>query len=135
RYKVAQNILASESRVENNRIAYSRVADSDWPHLADALSRLSRLPLLIIDEPAKLNDVLSAVTKLALEHDCKVVAVDYLQLIEAHGENANREVTQISRALKTSFKHLNIAGVIAAQLNRGNETGGIRMPALRDLRD
>lgn len=134
RRKVAQNCLSAGSGVDNNRIAYHQLMRDDKSALVDAFRRLARLPFYICDEPVRLDEVEASVTMLALEHGCKLIAVDYLQLIEGEGENENREITMVSRTLKRTFKRLDVAGLVAVQLNRGNEMHGVRYPTLRDLR-
>jgi replicative DNA helicase len=134
REKIGENCLSAASGVENNHIAFGTVGQEEWSSLADAVQRLARLPVFISDRPVKLHEVEAAVTALAIEHKCEVIAVDYLQCIDADIENENREITKISKALKGSFKRLGVAGIAAVQLNRGNEVQGNRRPTLRDLR-
>jgi hypothetical protein len=96
---------------------------------------LSSLPIHVADDPVKLSEVEGAIRTLVTKYGCELVVVDYLQLVDPEQEsNENRELTLISRTLKQTFKRLNVAGIAACQLNRGNETNGVRKPAMRDLR-
>lgn len=132
--KVGQNFLSSMSGIENYRLAHNRnLKQEDWGEMAKAVTRARDLPLLIDETPARLSEVESSVTRLAMKHKCRMIAVDYLQLIDAGHEQEAREITVISRALKAIFKRLNVAGIAAVQLSRGNESQGIRPPTLRDL--
>lgn len=134
--KVAENMLSNAAGVENNRIAYNRLEAGHWSELIRVTPDLERLDFWVDDAPVRLGEVESAVTTAAVKHGCRLVMVDYLQLIDPDtaGENENREITKISKTLKACAKRLDIALVAMCQLNRGNETGSIRKPALRDLR-
>jgi replicative DNA helicase len=133
--KVAENMLSNASGIENNRIAFGTLGPEDWHEIGRAEPELRKLPFYLDDVPQRLDEVSEAVTVAAIKHKCDVVAVDYLQLIDpGEQETENREVTKISRALKGLAKRLRIALVAVCQLNRGNETGCVRRPTLRDLR-
>jgi replicative DNA helicase len=136
RRKIGQNYLSNASGVENNHIAYSTMGPHEWDEVLRAVKGLNELPIYIADEPVKLSDVEASIIVMATQKKCEVVIVDYLQLInpDVSGENENREITLISKCLKMAFKRLNIAGIAACQLNRGNETGGVRHPTVKDLR-
>jgi len=134
--KIAQNYLSNLSGVENRRVVYDTIDQQEVDALVKAMKPIGDLPIFISDQPVRLSDVESVITAMVMKYKCQLVVVDYLQLIslDAATENENREITRISKALKAIFKTLNIAGLVAAQLNRGNETSGIRKPTLRDLR-
>lgn len=131
--KVAENAIAAAAEVDNYKIAYNRLEDDDWRQIYATIGK-HEIPLWIADKPTHIDDVCGAVTRLALEKKCKVVAVDYLQLIGTNGENENSRLTEISHALKNTFKRLEIGSIVCVQLNRANEMGGVRRPRLSDLR-
>jgi replicative DNA helicase len=68
----------------------------------------------------------------------QVAVVDYLQLVTASDTRVSREqqVAHISRSLKIMARELDIAVVVAAQLNRGPvKDGKPRDPTIADLRE
>jgi replicative DNA helicase len=135
--KVAENAISNLASVENNHITYNRLNRGEWDDILRITPDLAKIDLWINDTPVLLGDVESAITCAAVKHKCKLVVVDYLQLIDPGDgrENENSEITKISRTLKAAAKRLDIALVAACQLNRGNETGhNVRKPTLRDLR-
>lgn len=134
--KVAQNAISNYSGIENCRVTYGNFGPEEWAAVATAAERLGTLDIWVNDRAVTLGEVEDAVTTAAVRHKCRVVVVDYLQLIdpEGKGENENREITRISQALKRLAKRLDIVLMAACQLNRGNENGGVRPPTLRDLR-
>ena len=65
-------------------------------------------------------------------HGCEVVVVDHLHLIDAGTDESRVEqIRRISGALKSTFKRLDVGGVVLAQLNRD----GDERPTLRSLRE
>lgn len=134
--KVAENAMSNYASVENNHIVYNRLSSGEWSDIIRVTPDLAKLNFWVNDDPTRLGEVESAVTTAAVKHGCKLVVVDYLQLIEPDesGDNENREITKISKTLKACAKRLDIALVAACQLNRGNEMGTIRKPTMKDLR-
>ncbi|HEX8522938.1 MAG TPA: replicative DNA helicase [Tepidisphaeraceae bacterium] len=141
--KIAANILSNLSGVENNKIIERKpLTQEENKALMDAVAKLGTLPLHVCDTAFNLSDISATMHRLALEHECEVIGVDHLHLIDGEiakgGQvNRNQEVSGISRHLKMLFRKLNVAGVVAAQLNRGGDATQAqnRRPVLRDLRD
>ena len=70
--------------------------------------------------------------------DIDVLVVDYLQLMTASDNKAQREqqVAHFSRSLKIAAKELNVAVILCSQLNRGSvKDGKPRAPTIADLRE
>lgn len=134
--KIAQNLLANLSGVENHRIAFRRTGTMERGALQDALSVGSALPIFYDESSTRISEIESTITRMVLKHRCKFIAVDFLQLIDAEtqGDNENRELTLISNTLKRIFKRLKVASMVAAQLNRGGDNREVRKPTLKDLR-
>lgn len=68
---------------------------------------------------------------------CRLVVVDYLQIVAAENRRDHREqqVSQISRDLKALAKSLNVTVIALAQLNRQVEQRVNKRPQLSDLRE
>lgn len=132
--KIAENCLSAASGIENNHIAYGNLSPEEWREIVTAQAKMNEVKFFISDQPTKLSEVESAITMLAVDHKCSIVAVDYIQCIDAGEQNENREITLVSRTIKAAFKRLNVAGLVAVQLNRGPTVGDGRRPALKDLR-
>jgi len=69
--------------------------------------------------------------------DIGLIVIDYLQLMQgpAKAESREREISHISRSLKSLAKELKIPVIALAQLNRAVETRTVKRPQLSDLRE
>jgi replicative DNA helicase len=73
-----------------------------------------------------------------MQHDIKLVIIDYLQLMNAGSKSGNREqeISTISRSIKEIAKEINVPIIALSQLSRSVETrGGDKRPMLSDLRE
>jgi replicative DNA helicase len=75
--------------------------------------------------------------RMKLEHDIRLVCVDYLQLMRSdqRAENRNQEISYISRSLKALARELNVPVLVLSQLSRAIEQRQDHVPMLSDLRD
>jgi len=93
--------------------------------LSEATDSLSSLPIYIDDSSVDALAVESSIRRMVRQHGCKVVWVDYLQLIKApkkhRGGNRTWEVDDISEMLRMVAKKENIAVISLIQLNRSVE--------------
>lgn len=137
---LATRMLASEARVDGQRLRTGKLFDSDWPKLARAADRMHRAPIYIDDEPGPtVLDVRSKCRRLSATHgQLGLVIVDYLQLMRGSGrKDASREqeISEISRGLKALARELNCPVVALSQLNRSLEKREDKRPMLSDLRE
>jgi len=131
--KVAENLLANESGVCNNRIAFGTASPPEWEAMVAAGVAMDGLDIFIVDTARKLSAIVGVANVLACQYGCEVIAVDHLHLIDGEtDERREREISKISAELKWVWKDLNVAGIEAAQLNRGS---GTEPPTLSSLRD
>lgn len=70
----------------------------------------------------------------AVAKGAKLIALDYLQLMETKGRSRNEEIELISREWKNLLKELMVPGILLSQLSRECERDN-RRPRLSDLRD
>jgi replicative DNA helicase len=137
RKKIGRNMLSSESGIENRMLRSKRLTKDDWGRVTEAMPRLSKLPIYIDQQPQTLSQVIASATCMVSQYGCKVVAVDYLQLIDAELGGEYNEVAQVghvSKELSRLRKRLDVTLVALAQLNRANESMSVRRPRLSDLR-
>jgi replicative DNA helicase len=136
--ELTQRILASEARVDSQKMRTGKLTEQDWTKISKALGRLES-PLWIDDNPnltvmeirAKARRLKSRVGELGL------IVVDYLQLMSGRGNAENRqvEVSEMSRGLKILARELEVPIVALSQLSRGLELRADKRPMLADLRE
>ncbi len=136
--ELVQRILASEAKVDSERLRTGRLQDADWPKLSQAMGRLAEAPLFIDDTPGlNLMELRSKCRRLKQKHGLDLVILDYLQLMQAHRRSESRvqEVSELSRGLKILAKELDVPVIALSQLSRKPEDRTDRRPQLADLRE
>ena len=111
--------------------------------MAAGLGRIHDKPIYI-DETASLNPLAlrakarRLVQKLP-EKQLGVIVIDYLQLMTGSRTNSNEsratEVSEISRAIKTLARELNVPIIALSQLSRKVEERTDKRPMMSDLRE
>lgn len=136
--QLIQRLIYSEARIDKRDVQRGRLEDRDWNRLAVAHGDISKLPIFIDDT--------SFLTPLELRAKCRrikserglgLVVVDYLQLMGSgvRKENANQDISFISRSLKGLAKEIDAPVLCLSQLSRGTERREDHRPQLSDLRD
>jgi len=100
------------------------------------VNEFSKYPIFFA-KPAS-NDLIhieTLIRQLVQRTKCKIVFVDYLQLISASGASRVEQVTKISNRLKFLAKSLGIILIVASQLNRESEKKADKRPSLAELRE
>src|SRR3989338_2429030 len=106
-------------------------------NIRTALDRLSKAPIFFDDTPGNtILNIRSVARKLKLEHKIELIIVDYIQLIATPRsyDSMVQQVTEISRALKSLARELEIPVLALSQLSRAIEQRRDK-PRLSDLRD
>src|SRR3989338_9178975 len=138
--QLVDRMLAAEARVNSWKLRTGNLStDEEFGRLREALDKLSSAPIFIDDQPA--NNILkmrSVARRLKREHGLGLLVVDYLQLMVPTQSRSNdsmvQQVTEISRALKTLARELDVPVLALSQLSRAVEQRRGR-PRLSDLRD
>lgn len=133
--ELGERALSSEGHVDNSRLRFGNLANSDWPRLQDAAGTMHETTFFIDDSPVlTAADIRSKAKQIKRKHDLGLVIVDYLQLIDGSGSRYDI-VTDASRQLKLLSKEVGCPVVALCQLNRGLENRDDKRPKLADLRE
>jgi replicative DNA helicase len=138
RHELVKRMLASEAKVDSQRIAKGSLQEQDWNRLSTALGRLAEAPIFIDDSAnVTLMEIRAKCRRIKAKHGLGMVIIDYLQLMSSPSKSENRqqEVSEISRNLKIMARELDVPVLCAAQLNRGVEYRADKRPLLGDLRE
>lgn len=141
--QLVDRLLASEADVSLWKMRTGRLSDhgeyNDFERIGHAMGRLSEAPIFIDDSAsASVMEIRTKARRLKAEHDLGLIMVDYLQLMEGRGrspDNRAQEVSEISRALKSLARELNVPVLALSQLSRRVEERRPQIPQLADLRE
>ncbi|HET9460306.1 MAG TPA: replicative DNA helicase [Sphingomicrobium sp.] len=138
--QLATRILAEQSKISSENLRMGRISKQEFRELARAAGELESLPLYIDDTPGLTIAALRArARRLKRQKGVGLVVVDYLQLLQGTGRNANdnrvNEISEISRGLKTLAKELDVPVLALSQLSRAVEQREDKRPQLSDLRE
>ena len=138
--QLALRMLSSEAKVDMSRLRTANIAEQEYRGLAKALGRLSEAPIFIDDTPGiSPMQMRAKCRRLMMEHDIKIIMIDYLQLMRLGRkriESRFQEVSEIVREIKAIAKELNLNVIALSQLSRDVEKRGVdALPKLSDLRE
>ncbi|NPU85757.1 MAG: replicative DNA helicase [Syntrophaceae bacterium] len=136
--QLALRMLASEAKVDSQRIRKGFLGETDWPKLIAAAGQLSEALIFIDDTPAlSVLEMKAKARRLKAENGLGLVILDYLQLMKGGGSRDSREqeISEISRSLKALAKELSVPVIALSQLNRKVEDRTNRRPQMADLRE
>ncbi|RIE05737.1 hypothetical protein SMC7_06170 [Candidatus Cryosericum terrychapinii] len=137
--EVLQRLVAGEAGVENGEIDRPNVSDQTLKAYQTALNTLSSLPVYIVDSTrcqATEDEVLNMVQLMAVVDGCKLIVVDYLQLIHSTKGNVTRaeELSRLAARLKTTAVRLGVYILAVSQVSREAVKQGNAL-TMQDLKD
>lgn len=144
--QLMDRVISGETKVSSEGIRKGTLTNEEYHRVTEGMdpkSRLANSPLYIDDTPGlSIVELRSKARRLKMQHDIKMIVVDYLQLMSGEqvdkysGKNREQEIASISRGLKNVAKELNVPVIALSQLSRSVETrGGDKRPQLSDLRE
>jgi len=140
--QVVDRFIAAQAGVDLWRLRTGHLSsdgpDNDFLRIQEALGILSEAPIYVDD--SAISNVLqmrAMARRLQAEHGLGLLIIDYLQLTEPRNSNATmvQQMTEVSRALKTMAKELNVPVLALSQLSRAVEQRIPPIPKLSDLRE
>ncbi len=141
RVELANRLMCAEARVDQSRLRSNLLTQDEVTALTSAANKLHSLPMYIDDSgDLTLLELRSKARRIKNERDMSLIIIDYLQLMKASRdkmESREREISEISRGLKSLAKELDVPIIALSQLNRACETrpGKDKRPMLADLRE
>jgi replicative DNA helicase len=131
-------MLCAEGRLNAHLVRTGKLPHEEGVKLSRNAHKLISAPLYVDDSPAQtVFEIRAKARRLKAEKNIGMIIIDYLQLMQgpAKSESREREISHISRSLKSLAKDLNIPVIALAQLNRAVETRTDKRPQLSDLRE
>ena len=137
--QLINRLIVAETGLSSDKIKTGKLQNYEWEQLDYKIKDLTEAPIFVDDTPAlSVFEFRSKARRLKMQHDIKLIIIDYLQLMTIGGDAGSREqeVSMISRTLKGIAKELNVPIIALSQLNRSVEMRtGDKRPQLSDLRE
>ncbi len=136
--QLINRMLSLESGVEAQKLRTGNLKDDEWAVLTEASTVIGQSKLIIDDTSSiTIAELKSKCRKYKLDHDIKLIIIDYLQLMETGTKTESHQlaIAEISRSLKALARELNVPVVALSQLSRSVESREDKRPMLSDLRD
>lgn len=137
--QLVMRLLTSQARIDSMRLRTGLLNETDWEKLIAAADQLAHMQVYIDDKPAQTAlEVRAKARRLSKDlGGLDLIVVDYLQLMASSNPRQSREqeIAEISRALKSIAKELNVPLVALSQLNRSLESRNNKRPMMSDLRE
>lgn len=137
--QLVNRLFSLESKVDSQHIRTGNLSDAEWEKLIESAGIIGKSNLIIDDTPGiSIAEMRSKCRKYKLEHDLKLIIIDYLQLMSGSGRSSDsrqQEISDISRSLKSLARELNVPVIALSQLSRAVEQRPDHRPMLSDLRE
>lgn len=137
--QLVNRLFSLESRVDAQKLRSGDLTDTDWEKLIEGAGTIGQSKLIIDDTPGiSIPELRSKCRKYKLEHDLKLIIIDYLQLMSGSSkasDSRQQEISEISRSLKGLARELNVPVIALSQLSRAVEQRPDHRPMLSDLRE
>jgi replicative DNA helicase len=131
-------MLCAEGRLNAHLVRTGKLPHEEGVKLSKNAHKLIDAPVFVDDTPAQsVLEIRAKARRLKAEKNIGMIIIDYLQLMQgpAKSESREREISHISRSLKSLAKELNIPVIALAQMNRAVEARTDKRPQLSDLRE
>ena len=131
-------LLCAEGKLNAHLVRTGKLPHAEGVKLSKNAHKLIEAPIYVDDSPAQtVLEIRAKARRLKVEKNVGMIIIDYLQLMQGHAkaESREREISHISRSLKSLAKELNIPVIALSQLNRAVEARTDKRPQLSDLRE
>lgn len=135
--QLTHRMICTESKIPSFKIKSGNLTDKEYKAVQEAAQKIHQLPL-IVDATGnlKISEIRARARRMKSKYDISLLVIDYLTLISgSRAENKQVEVSEISKALKSLAKELNIPILCLSQLSRKVEERAGHRPMMSDLRD
>ena len=136
--QLMMRMLSSKSKINFSKIRTGFLSDNELESIKNSSSSFERSNIYIDDTPAINSlELRSRARRLKSDKGLDLLIVDYLQLMRGvtRNDNREREIAEISSALKSLAKELQIPIIAISQLSRQTEARTDKKPQLSDLRE
>ena len=138
--QLGMNMLCAQARVNAQQVRRGELNHIVESNLFRAVGRLAESPIFIQDTPSlSIAEIRAQARRLKHQHDLGIVIIDYIQLMDGSRqrsfEGREKEISYISRGLKSIARELDVPVVALSQLSRQVESREGHRPRMSDLRE
>ena len=136
--QLVTRLVAVDSMVDAKSIKTGDLKDGDWTKIIESTNNIANSPIFIMDNSAiTISEMRSKCRKLKQQEDIGLIIIDYLQLMSAAGRVESRQlfIAEVSRALKSIARELDVPVIALSQLSRAVDSRPDHKPVLADLRE
>jgi replicative DNA helicase len=138
--QLTKRFLAMHSGIDSQRLIRNEIYEHEYEVLVAGLEQLKRLPLIIDDTPASIQNparMRSVLRRVQAERgSVGLVVMDYIQKLgDRAAGNRAQAVGKLSGAFKDIAKEFDVPFVALAQVNRGVESQANKRPGMADIKD
>ena len=136
--QLVTRMIAMDSLVDSQKIQTGQLVGDEWDKILESTETISEAPLFIDDNSAiSIADMRSKCRKLKQKNDLGLIIIDYLQLMSTNARIESRQqfISDVSRALKSIARELDVPVIALSQLNRAVDSRPDHRPVLADLRE
>ena len=135
--QLAQRMLCSRAGIDAQKARKGMLNVDEFRKLAAVVVELAKAPIWVDDSPAlTVLDLRAKARRLKLQHDIKLIMIDYMQLMDNPGvDSRQQQISEISRGIKAIARELNVPIIALSQLNRASEGREGHRPRMSDLRE
>ncbi len=138
--QLTKRFLAMHSGIDSQRLIRNEIYEHEYEALVAGLEQLKRLPLIIDDTPASIQNptrMRSVLRRVQAERGgLGLVVMDYIQKLgDRAAGNRAQAVGKLSGAFKDIAKEFDVPFVALAQVNRGVESQSNKRPGMADIKD
>ncbi len=138
RQKIIEKLLVNHGMIDGQRVRLGVLNTEEEKKLIDAAGRIAQSSVMIDDTPRiTVHEILARCRKAKLEKGLDLVVIDYIQQISGNNRTAtrDREIGEITRALKMMALELKVPILALSQLSRAVEHTQDKRPSLSHLRE
>lgn len=120
---ITERILADKGNVPLNVLTSGNIDEEGWKGIAASIGHIAGLPLWYSLEATTVDKVRRAAYQLYEDGGLDMIAIDYLQLMEATyatRQSRQEQISEISRGLRKLAAELKIPILVLTQLNRSS---------------
>lgn len=140
--ELMMRVISGESRVDSSKLRRGDLSEEEGDRIAEGARRIYSINSnLGIDETPAITmmELRSRCRRFKKESSLDLIVIDYLQLIGSSSnkrtESREREISEISMALKALAKELDVPVIALSQLNRSPDFRTDKRPRMSDLRE